>query len=259
MYAFSEMECEAKSVRESRRPGWPVGERILALLEEARSVNGEEGLRLLFQRRVKELIPHRMAACGISASGKPWLQGRVNIGFSGSRLHHVLVSHLSSTKSRTNSWEDHHDVQIFNDLMLIKTEDPDLGKAMEHHGIRNMIVHGLSDIGSEHGSYFCLAQCPGPITEEQAYLMDLITPHLHRALLRTLDGKTNGCRSKHHLTIREQEILRAMCLGRTNKEIAGLLAISSNTVRNHVSRICKKLKVANRTMAVMKARGLREW
>jgi len=50
-----------------------------------------------------------------------------------------------------------------------------------------------------------------------------------------------------------------MCRGYANKEIAALLGISGNTVRNHVSRICEKLDVANRTMAVMKAKGLREW
>ncbi len=61
-------------------------------------------------------------------------------------------------------------------------------------------------------------------------------------------------RLQDSLTAREQEILHAMCVGRTNKEIAGLLGISDNTVRNHVQRIYKKLGATNRAMAVMKAR-----
>ncbi len=122
-----------------------------------------------------------------------------------------------------------------------------------------MIVHGLPGIGGENSSYFCLAQCPGPITEEHGYLMELITPHLHKALLCTLNTKATGHQSEHRLTAREHEVLRAMCRGYANKEIAALLGISGNTVRNHVHRVCEKLGVANRTMAVAKANMLEEW
>jgi DNA-binding NarL/FixJ family response regulator len=61
------------------------------------------------------------------------------------------------------------------------------------------------------------------------------------------------------LTERETELLRLIAHGRTNEEIAEQLVLSLKTVRNHVSNICGKLQVADRTQAVIRAReaGLR--
>src|SRR5437016_4565130 len=49
------------------------------------------------------------------------------------------------------------------------------------------------------------------------------------------------------LTERETEILRLIAQGRTNEDIADQLVLSLKTVRNHVSNICGKLQVADRT------------
>ncbi len=56
------------------------------------------------------------------------------------------------------------------------------------------------------------------------------------------------------LTTREEEILTLIARGRSDKEIAGLLFISLKTVRNHVSDIFTKLQVADRALAVIRAR-----
>lgn len=62
------------------------------------------------------------------------------------------------------------------------------------------------------------------------------------------------------LTPRELEVLREMAKGRANKEIAHTLAISENTVKDHLKHILGKLHVAARTEAVTAAvqRGLLE-
>jgi DNA-binding CsgD family transcriptional regulator len=51
------------------------------------------------------------------------------------------------------------------------------------------------------------------------------------------------------LTARELEILGLLSLGRTNKEIADALCISSNTVAIHVARVLSKTGSSNRTEA----------
>jgi ligand-binding sensor domain-containing protein/DNA-binding CsgD family transcriptional regulator len=48
------------------------------------------------------------------------------------------------------------------------------------------------------------------------------------------------------LTAREQEILRLVLQGTSNKDIAGKLFISASTVRNHIYNIYQKLEVRNR-------------
>jgi DNA-binding NarL/FixJ family response regulator len=55
------------------------------------------------------------------------------------------------------------------------------------------------------------------------------------------------------LTRREMEILALLSQGRTNAEIAAVLAMSEKTVRNHVSAILSKLRVENRVSAAMYA------
>ena len=55
------------------------------------------------------------------------------------------------------------------------------------------------------------------------------------------------------LTAREVEVLVLVAQGLTNQEIATRLNVSETTVRFHVSNILAKLKLANRTQAVLYA------
>lgn len=56
------------------------------------------------------------------------------------------------------------------------------------------------------------------------------------------------------LTEREREVLGLIAQSRSNPEIARQLSVSLKTVQNHVSNICSKLQVADRTQAVLRAR-----
>ena len=56
------------------------------------------------------------------------------------------------------------------------------------------------------------------------------------------------------LTDRELEVLRRMAAHQTNAVIARELEISDKTVRNHVSNILAKLRVADRAEAIVRAR-----
>lgn len=51
------------------------------------------------------------------------------------------------------------------------------------------------------------------------------------------------------LTKREKEILLHVIKGFTNREIAGALEISENTVKNHLRNIMEKLQMNNRIQA----------
>jgi LuxR family maltose regulon positive regulatory protein len=58
------------------------------------------------------------------------------------------------------------------------------------------------------------------------------------------------------LTERECEVLRLVAAGRPNREIAGALFVTLDTVKKHVTHILGKLGAANRTEAVARARAL---
>ena len=53
------------------------------------------------------------------------------------------------------------------------------------------------------------------------------------------------------LTQRESEVLRQLAYGLTNKEIAGALHISYETVKEHVQHILRKIGVSDRTQAAV--------
>jgi DNA-binding NarL/FixJ family response regulator len=57
----------------------------------------------------------------------------------------------------------------------------------------------------------------------------------------------------HPLSDREMEVLSCVVRGMSNKEIASLLGISHQTVKNHVTSILRKFGVEDRTQAVVYA------
>jgi DNA-binding NarL/FixJ family response regulator len=57
------------------------------------------------------------------------------------------------------------------------------------------------------------------------------------------------------LSSREQDVLRLLSDGMTDREIAGALAISPRTVESHVSNVLRKLAVRNRAEAAQRYRS----
>lgn len=55
------------------------------------------------------------------------------------------------------------------------------------------------------------------------------------------------------LTSREKEVIALAAMGKSNKEIAEKLVLREVTVKSHLNNIFKKLKVTNRTQAVLLA------
>ncbi|HET7233039.1 MAG TPA: response regulator transcription factor [Longimicrobium sp.] len=56
------------------------------------------------------------------------------------------------------------------------------------------------------------------------------------------------------ITPRELDILEAMAAGLSNREIAGRLFVSENTVKTHAARLFDKLQARRRTQAVQRAK-----
>ncbi len=74
--------------------------------------------------------------------------------------------------------------------------------------------------------------------------------------VKTTVARTNGTHpptAAIALSIREINVLNLVARGLSNKQIATNLGISDKTVRNHLSRIFRKLDAGNRTQAVMNA------
>jgi non-specific serine/threonine protein kinase len=72
----------------------------------------------------------------------------------------------------------------------------------------------------------------------------------------TAEFETVAEAAPYLLTAREDEILHLMAAGMTNPEIAARLVIGVGTVKTHTLNIYRKLEVANRTQAIVRAQLL---
>jgi LuxR family transcriptional regulator, maltose regulon positive regulatory protein len=87
-----------------------------------------------------------------------------------------------------------------------------------------------------------------------------LRPAYTARLLQVYEGSSSisssGAALPAPLTAREQEILELAAAGLTNREIAGQLVISPETVKKHLSSVTAKLGVSSRTQAAARAREL---
>jgi DNA-binding NarL/FixJ family response regulator len=93
------------------------------------------------------------------------------------------------------------------------------------------------------------------VTDMVAAIRGLASPNFGRLAFNDLLSArqaSNGNRLslRRGLTRREQEVLAELRSGRTNKEIASRLNVSTSTVNKHVQQVLKKLHVRTRTQAV---------
>ena len=79
---------------------------------------------------------------------------------------------------------------------------------------------------------------------------------LSERLASTKKTTARDASAKKVLTRRQQDVLRLMSKGESNKQIARQLGITEGTTKLHVSAIFKALKATNRTEATVKATEL---
>ena len=126
-------------------------------------------------------------------------------------------------------------------------------------GLRACAVHGVLDHNQTTGSRFFFFGVPTDRPTHVSYLLELLIPYLHTALIRvSASDRDNGePAAPGLLSDREIGIMQLIQTGKNNVEIAEALQISPLTVKNHVQRILRKLGANNRAQALGKAIALK--
>jgi PAS domain S-box-containing protein len=92
------------------------------------------------------------------------------------------------------------------------------------------------------------------ILRRQLELRDLLSQLVDA---RAFDFRVSAARTEsNRLTARQQEILRMLAGGLSNREIATQLGLKTGTVKNHVATILTKLDVSDRIQAAVRAAEL---
>lgn len=89
----------------------------------------------------------------------------------------------------------------------------------------------------------------------RALTLEQIASYLHQQFCAVSADRPDT--AEHFLlTTREREILSLIATGKTNPQIAAQLIIGAGTVKTHTLNIYRKLEVANRTQAIVRAQEL---
>jgi DNA-binding CsgD family transcriptional regulator len=141
------------------------------------------------------------------------------------------------------------------------TKISDFYSARQWHGTGMYRDHFRGQV--EHEMMVCLPAGPGrsvrliffrgggaDFTERDRGLLALLRPHLHEAY-RVAERRRRG--DTLELTPRQRELLHLVADGYTNAQIGRRLGLSEATVRKHLENIFARLRVTNRTAAVIKA------
>jgi len=130
-------------------------------------------------------------------------------------------------------------------LMLTVSESEDDAFLALEAGARGYVLKGVS--GPE------LVLAIRTVARGESY----ITPEFANKLLSNIKKHEAETR-KFDLTHREEEVIREVSKGLTNREVAARLLISEKTVKHHMGCVMQKLNARNRVEAVTALRHYRE-
>lgn len=82
-------------------------------------------------------------------------------------------------------------------------------------------------------------------------IVDFVLPHIDSAIARYIPNNSIN------LSERQLQVLEWISQGKSNWEVASILNVSENTIKFHVSNICKKLNVHKRCHAIAIASKLK--
>jgi DNA-binding CsgD family transcriptional regulator len=104
--------------------------------------------------------------------------------------------------------------------------------------------------------YFNRRSVNGDFGDRERGLLEVLRPFLGAMRERFELREPRGLCDASGLTQRESEILEWVACGKTNREIAALLVVTTHTVRKHLENIYAKLGVHTRTAAAARFLGV---
>jgi DNA-binding NarL/FixJ family response regulator len=155
---------------------------------------------------------------------------------------------------------------VIMDLDLAGTSGIDATHAVlrEHPQLRVLVVTMLEDDDSvfaamRAGARGYLLKSASPAEVERAVRAVaagdvLVASGVAERMLGFVTGARSAATPFPELTEREREVLDLVARGLDNLAVARRLSLSDKTVRNHLSAILAKLRVADRAQAIVRAR-----
>jgi DNA-binding NarL/FixJ family response regulator len=127
-------------------------------------------------------------------------------------------------------------------MLTVSEREEDLNRAMQA-GVHGYVLKGING--------YDLVNTIRSVARGETY----ITPQFAARLLSTINRRPSDNTPPKapalSLTAREEQILREVAAGLTNKEIARKLSLSEKTIKHYMTNVLQKLQVRNRVEAVI--------
>lgn len=235
----------------------PLNERqarvLYQLAQDCSTCRDQQDFERIARTSARELLPHASLIAAL---------GRID-------LEHLEIVHLAAVNypqegvdalRRTFNICDRpalmHWLRTREPLVLDLACDGGLMSELERENVKalrrgRVAAHGVVDLTARSGSCLIFAGVEAGLSQAAIVAtLQLITPHLHQALVAA--HLNNGAAVAMHagLTSTERDVLRLVAAGRTNADIAKARGRSESTVRNQLTVAFRKLGVRNRAEAV---------
>lgn len=240
----------------------PEEEHLLGALESALKVRFLRHLFLWSQGQLQGLLPHEIMVCLHYAENDEVQRveclrssmpepGVMQYLCDPSKGLAVRIAHYCRNQDLLPCAIEHEAQDATHPLAMLQVE-------LQRNQLGNALVHGTERLRGG-STCFVLFGFPEPPAARQKFFLDLLLPSLHLAFLRvmTLGNQDSLAQTPAAiLSERELEVLGWVAKGKSNYEISLIMELSTLTVKNHMQRIFRKLKVNNRVQAVLRSNAL---
>jgi transcriptional regulator EpsA len=256
---------------------------LLDVFEESLRVCKREQFFSWLQGSLQSLIPHEVLICGVSLKNHSQLhfESFVSTRYVSDQHVRFATGYEGGIVNRVvDAWKkDLRPILISHTLDKVDygpyrvpfVESEELLNQLE---LRNIAAHGVSNKEGDIITFFSFSRIVDEPNPRHAYILQLLVPQMHHAFLRVMNDRhkstyksvelqqgsetilKNAQTEKQLISPREIEVLRWVYSGKTNPEIADILYVSVNTIKNHVHNAISKLGVENRSQAANKAQEM---
>jgi transcriptional regulator EpsA len=236
-------------------------ERLLINFETSIKVRKRHQLYLWTQGVLQSFLPHETMLCGLGYASDNNLRTEIcsRAVIDDAQTKSFCHGEQSLLLQMARHWADGSCAP----MTITTSSSHPLAQTLRLSGIDRAACHGMPEFGATSrkqpsaGSFFVFLHMPETALPRYKYLLGLMLPHLHVALMHVCDSEGADVAlekmSEPALSERERQVLQWVRQGKTNHEIGQILSISPLTVKNHVQKILRKLNVSNRAQAA--ARG----
>ena len=235
-------------------------EHLLRAMESGTGVRDRHQLFLWVRGPLQALLPHRLLACvQLGAEDEVLHAECLHSGVGDAALREALLhprDGLVPRLARGPACELPRGIDgTVRDSTHARPRADHLENALAQLQLGHALLHGTERLAGG-ASFVALFGLAGRPTRRNAYFFDLLLPHLHLALqrIRLHEQGPAATTDQSAVTEREAQILHWVRQGKNNQEIGQILAISALTVKSHLQKIYRKLRVHNRAQAVSHGR-----